>query len=150
LTAEAAGLRAPIRIAVVDPLEMPNSRDMGLRAAFAVASAVAGREEPVRLQQASAATAAPVRAAASSAVYAAQLASFRTRADAEAAWATLKARHSGLLRGVTPRFEAVDLGAKGTWVRLKAGPLASRDEAVRICRAAGVSDAWCAKATLSS
>ena len=149
LTAEAAGLRAPIRIAVVDPLEMPNSRDLGLRAAFAAASAVTGGDQPPRLRSASTATA-PVRAAASGAVYAAQLASFRSRADAEAAWAKLKARHGGLLNGVSPRFEPVDLGAKGTWVRLKAGPLSSRDEAARICRAAGVDDAWCAKASLSS
>lgn len=141
LSAEAAGLRAPMKVAVVDPLEMPNSRDLGLRLSH-VADVVLPRdaEEP-RLER---------TAHAAAGGYAAQLASFRSRADAEAAWAALSRKHARLFADVTPRFQTVDLGARGTWVRLQAAGLSDPQAALRICAAAGVTDAWCVKGGASS
>lgn len=136
VTSESVGLRAPLKVAVVDPLDMPSSRDLALRPAM-------DRSPAPRLIPAS--IEAPVRAAAARGAYAAQLASFRTRADAEAAWSALARTHGDLMTGVTPRFESVDLGARGTWVRLKAAGLQSPAAAQALCRAAGVTDPWCAK-----
>jgi hypothetical protein len=85
LSSEASGLRPAMSIAVVDPLELPNARDMGLRAAMTVADAVMS-ERPARMQPASMtvtrAAARPVEAG----TWFAQIAAFRSRADAEATW----------------------------------------------------------------
>jgi len=138
MTAEAAGLRAPIRIAVVDPLEMPHARDLGLRDAIdMVAGDTAARMQRAAYRQP---LAAPPAAAGGPAV---QLGAFRSRAAAEAAWATLRARHGDVLAGIVPRFETADLGARGTWVRLKATAPNSA-AAQQLCRAAGA-DPWCAR-----
>jgi len=150
LTAEAMGLRAPIRIDVVDPLELPNARDAGLRTIAGFAE-----DAPARLQRAvfrtpEAAPAATRGASAARATpatggrFAAQLGAFRSRAEAEAAWSKVSAR----LPGVSPRFETVTVAGKGPMVRLKAGPLPTAEAAANVCRAAGVSDPWCAKAKL--
>ncbi len=139
-TAEAAGLRAPIRIAVVDPLEMPNSRDLNLRSVIATAAPAAARLQPASMTSAPREAASAMRGS-----HAARIAAFRSRADAEAQWNALRERHPAVFAGVTPQFEPVDLGAKGTWVRLKAAGLPSPEAAARVCQAAGVSDPWCAK-----
>jgi len=143
LTAEAMGLRAPIRIDVVDPLELPNARDAGLRTIAGFAE-----DAPARLERAvfrtpevaPAARAAPVTGGR----FAAQLGAFRSLAEAEAAWSKVSAR----LPGVSPRFETVTVAGKGPMVRLKAGPLPTAEAAASVCRTAGVSDPWCAKAKL--
>lgn len=145
LSAEAAGLRAPMKVAVVDPLDMPNARDVGLRAAMAVGELLPGDPGPARMERA-----AYARPPAAAGAYSAQLASFRSRGDAERAWAALKARHGALFGGLSPAFEPVDLGARGEWVRLKATGLASPQAAAALCAAAGVVDSWCVKGGASS
>jgi len=62
-----------------------------------------------------------------------QLAAFRAAADAEAAWARFKARHGAVLSGLSPHYEQVDLGPKGVFHRLQAGPVADRDAARALC-----------------
>ena len=48
-----------------------------------------------------------------------QIGSYKSEADAGAAWIAYKAKHSTLLAGLTPDVKQVDLGAKGTWFRLR-------------------------------
>jgi cell division septation protein DedD len=139
LTSEANGLRPAMSIAVVDPLELPNARDMGLRAAMTVADAVApARMQPASLTAAGKSSAAP-------GPWFAQIAAFRSRAEAEAAWLKLKAANATLFASISPRFQTVDLGVKGTWVRLQTSGLPTQAAAAQVCRAAGVTDRWCAK-----
>lgn len=142
LRSEASGLRPAMSIAVVDPLELPNARDMGLRAAMTVADAVM-TERPARMQPASMTASRP--AAAASGAWFAQIAAFRSRAEAEAAWAKLKSANGAVFANLSPRFQTVDLGAKGTWVRLQTSALPTQTAAAQVCRAAGVTDRWCAK-----
>lgn len=62
-----------------------------------------------------------------------QLASFRTPAEAERAWAAL-ARRAGDAMGATPRIIArADLGDRGVFHRLQAGPLKGRNAAHELC-----------------
>lgn len=144
LTADQAGLRPAMTINVVDPLELPDARDIGLRAVSGVMDRAMGGERPATLQRVSMTSEAP---AASGQTWVAQLAAFRSRADAEAAWRQLKTANAAVLGRVSPRYQSVDLGAKGTWVRLRTSPLPSQAAAAAVCRAAGVTDRWCAKAS---
>lgn len=48
-----------------------------------------------------------------------QIGSYKSEADANAAWAAYKAKHAALLSGLSPDIKQVDLGAKGTWYRLR-------------------------------
>ncbi|HUL60116.1 MAG TPA: SPOR domain-containing protein [Anaeromyxobacteraceae bacterium] len=91
-------------------------------AAPAGASANAAAPAPA----AAAATAAPLEQAAPArrhATFSVQVGSTRDRAEAERIAARFRAR--------APRVEAADLGAKGTWWRVRVGAFASRDEARR-------------------
>lgn len=144
LTSAASGLRPAMSIAVVDPLELPNARDMGLRAAMTVADAVMS-ERPARVQPVSMTVTGPAARTAATGTWFAQLAAFRSRAEAEATWRKLKAANAAAFAGISPRFQSVDLGAKGTWVRLQTSALPTQAAAAQVCRAAGVTDHWCAK-----
>lgn len=161
--------RARLQVEVVDPLELPTARDAGLRTASleeaaapivraaletAVETAVQETTARVIREAAPVPTAAPapvvqkasVRASAPGDAHAAQIGSFRTPEDARRAWAELRRDNAAALAGLRPRIETVDLGERGSWVRLKAGPVADRAEAERVCAQAGVTDRWCAKA----
>lgn len=48
-----------------------------------------------------------------------QIGSYKSEADANAAWAAYKAKHGSLVGGLPPNIKQVDLGAKGTWYRLR-------------------------------
>ncbi len=73
-------------------------------------------------------------AAAAGGGYLVQLASFRSKAKADAAWAKYSKAHGDLLRGLKPLVTRVDLGAdKGIYYRLRAGPLGGAAEARALC-----------------
>jgi outer membrane biosynthesis protein TonB len=76
-----------------------------------------------------AATPAPTPAAAGGSLL--QLGSYKSEADANTAWKDYKAKHPAVA-GLSPDFKTVDLGAKGTWVRLRviAG---GKSEAATLC-----------------
>lgn len=76
------------------------------------------------------ATAKPVL---SGAVYA-QLGAFKSEAEAKDAWNKLYAVHKEKLPVSKPFVEQADLGEKGVFHRLQAGPLASEDEARALCK----------------
>jgi hypothetical protein len=120
---------------------MPKARAAGLRAAIAVVDRVSmsttATADEVGLRRA-----VDVLKPSSETV---QIGSFADEAAARRAWAALKADNAGLFDGLQPRYERADLGARGVWVRLKVGPVASAAQARRVCAAAGVTDGWCAK-----
>lgn len=62
-----------------------------------------------------------------------QLGAFRSAAEAKTAWARFEARPGTVLRGLSPHFEQVDLGSRGVFHRLQAGPLADRAAAHALC-----------------
>jgi TPR repeat protein len=62
-----------------------------------------------------------------------QLAAYHSAAEAKAAWARLEARHGAVLRGLAPHYERVDLGPRGVFHRLQAGPIADRGAARALC-----------------
>ncbi|MBX6323556.1 MAG: SPOR domain-containing protein, partial [Rhodospirillaceae bacterium] len=62
-----------------------------------------------------------------------QLAAFRSESQAQVASQRLQEAFHDELSGRTFHVERADLGAKGVFFRLQAGPLASRDEAAALC-----------------
>ncbi len=80
------------------------------------------------------AAAAPA-ANASGPVYRVQLASFRARDVAEGAWVRSVARVPDLLEGLQPDILQVDLGDRGIYYRLRAGPLPALQDADQLCTA---------------
>ena len=66
-------------------------------------------------------------------VFRVQLAALRSRADAEAAWRRLKRANGDLLGDLHAKIMRVDLGDRGVFYRLRAGPLASAAMASALC-----------------
>ena len=62
------------------------------------------------------------------------LASFRTQKSAERGWGKILNTHKALLEDLDHKITRVNLGRKGTYYRLKAGPLKSATEAKQLCR----------------
>lgn len=62
-----------------------------------------------------------------------QIASFRSEADAEAAWVAFRTRFSDVASGAAPDVLQVDIPDRGTYHRLRIAAFASRDEAVNFC-----------------
>jgi predicted transglutaminase-like cysteine proteinase len=65
--------------------------------------------------------------------FAAQLASLPTRAAATTESAAIQARYSAIFKDSDLSTRRVDLGAKGIWYRVLAGPFGSRDTASSLC-----------------
>ncbi|MEM7739735.1 MAG: hypothetical protein AAF225_02910 [Pseudomonadota bacterium] len=74
------------------------------------------------------------------------LASYYDRPDAEQGWQILLHDHRSLLASQTPILREVDLGARGRFVRLLAGPLSSVSEAQALCHQLVQEGAYCAPA----
>jgi cell division septation protein DedD len=68
--------------------------------------------------------------------YYAQLASVRSEQDAQAAWGRINKKYGGLFGDASHRVEKADLGARGVYYRLQAGPV-SEAQARAICDAMG-------------
>jgi cell division protein FtsN len=102
-----------------------------------VAAPPAVAEAPVEETQTSAIPDAPAPAPATAGVitdpYVVQVASFRSDADARRAWDGLEGRFDQLLVGQNPDIKAVDLAGKGTYHRLRIGPLEGRQAAADLC-----------------
>jgi cell division septation protein DedD len=71
------------------------------------------------------------------------LASYHKADDAAAGWSILRARHRGQLRDFEPVLRDVDLGDKGIFVRLLAGPVKTKGEARALCPALRDEGAYC-------
>ncbi|VBB68583.1 hypothetical protein RIEGSTA812A_PEG_56 [invertebrate metagenome] len=64
-----------------------------------------------------------------------QLGSFKDTGDAERAWVQLRHRHGDLLSGIQHIIVPVNLGVKGTWYRVYAGPYDDIQRALLVCKA---------------
>jgi cell division protein FtsN len=62
-----------------------------------------------------------------------QIGSFKSEADANAAWRAYQGRHAALLTGYGPDIKQADLGEKGTWYRLRIGSFGDKDIANALC-----------------
>ena len=89
---------------------------------------------------------APDLSGARSVMSAAHLASYRNRAHAGPGWRALQGRFPALLADLEPRLAPADLGERGVFLRLKAGPLDSPAAARRLCARIEAAGAWCAPA----
>ncbi len=83
---------------------------------------------------------APVAAGAGSRI---QLASVRDAADAQREWARVVRQYPDLLGSLTPQFVPADLGDRGIFVRVQAGPFASPEAARATCDALRARGAGC-------
>ncbi len=62
------------------------------------------------------------------------LASYRSAKQAESGWTQIKRAHGNILGSLDHEVSRVTLGSKGTYYRLKAGPLPSVNDAKSLCR----------------
>lgn len=72
-------------------------------------------------------------AVAASGAFRVQIGSYRTEAGALNGWKILQAAHGTLLGDLEPTVVSADLGVRGVFHRLRAGPLASRGAANTLC-----------------
>ena len=80
-------------------------------------------------------------------VYGVHLASYKVEANALKGWQTLSRRYNSLLGALEPRLSYTEVPGKGTYLRLKAGPFASRAEAADVCGAVKAAGDYCAVMT---
>lgn len=62
-----------------------------------------------------------------------QIASFRSQADAEAAWLAFRTRFADISSGLGPDIATVEITDRGTYHRLRIAAFATRDDAVSFC-----------------
>ncbi|XBQ15961.1 MAG: hypothetical protein ABL308_13510 [Oceanicaulis sp.] len=84
----------------------------------------------------------PALAGAQSLMHAVHVASYREHRHAVSGWAELTARHPAL-QETRPRLQRVDLGDRGVFLRLKAGPFTDAESARSACAAIEASGEWC-------
>jgi len=65
--------------------------------------------------------------------YVVQVSSQRSADQAQASFADMKRHYRSVLGGFEPNIQRADLGAKGTYYRVRVGPMASREAALRLC-----------------
>jgi cell division protein FtsN len=86
---------------------------------------------------------APVVASASDAPFLVQLGAVPVRASAARQWERLKSKHPDILSSLSPAIVQADLGEKGIWYRLRAGPFADRASADGVCERLKARDLGC-------
>lgn len=146
-----ASSRPGLKVDVMDPHDLWDARDAGLRGVVEKAGEVAApavlQRVAARITERPAAEAAPMRAsvAAPKALSRTtiQLGAYSTPEGAQAAWSDISTGSARkALQGLSPVFETVQVNGR-PFTRLKVA--APRTAAVAICRAAEVSDPWCAR-----
>lgn len=65
--------------------------------------------------------------------YAIQLGSVRSRQEANVEWERLRRSHTDILGGLRPTVLEADLGQRGMYFRLRAGPITSQNSARQLC-----------------
>jgi hypothetical protein len=93
-----------------------------------VVAAVPAARPPVDVPAATPAPSAPATAGSGFV----QIGSYKSIAEANAAWMTYKSKHPGAVAGFATDIQTADLGTKGTWYRQRI-VTASRADAVALC-----------------
>lgn len=65
--------------------------------------------------------------------YRIQLASLKTEADARKTWKRLSGKYKDILGPLAFHLEKIDLGTKGVYYRVQAGPFTAKADAKDIC-----------------
>lgn len=89
--------------------------------------------EPVVAAPEPAAPSGPVAGVDLSGSWVVQIASFRTEADAEAAWVAFRTRFSDISSGMAPDVASVEIEGRGTYHRLRIAAFGDRGDAVSFC-----------------
>jgi cell division protein FtsN len=106
------------------------------------ATTAAARKAPAALAAAEPTSPAATRpAAAGGAVL--QIGAYETQEIADGAWAAFKARHASVAGTLAEDVQKADLGAKGTWYRLRMGPFADKAAAAAACEKLKAEGATC-------
>lgn len=77
-----------------------------------------------------------------------QLASLRDEKGAASEWSRLSKKYPAAFKGMEPKVDKADLGEKGVWFRLRAGPYADKAAAERACKALQAAGQACKLTTL--
>jgi cell division septation protein DedD len=107
-------------------VEVKTAPEPGAPSAAAPAPAVAA---PAAAPAAPPASAAP----AASGSYLVQIGSFKSDTEANATWEKIKTKNADILSSYAPNVVSVELGAKGTYQRLRFGPFETREAAANVC-----------------
>lgn len=147
---------APLQVQIMDPHDLWDARDGradGMRAAISRAAIETARHEYERVAPVEQPRPAPqgMRAAVHVAPHETvglttlQLGAFSSEAGARNAWARISGGPAGnALSGLSPVYQAVEVkGRSLTRLTVRAAP----DSAAAICRAAEITDPWCARRT---
>jgi cell division protein FtsN len=78
-------------------------------------------------------TAAATPQVAASTKYVVQVGSKKNQTEALASFADMQQKYPTLLASYRPMVQKADLGAKGTWYRLRIGPIADKTAATKLC-----------------
>ena len=62
-----------------------------------------------------------------------QIGAYPTKDLADAAWKNFRTKHTGVIGSLPDDIREADLGAKGTWYRLRVGPFAEKGAATAMC-----------------
>ena len=130
-------------IAVTPPASAPPASALA-ESAVAKAPAAASPPSEARMAAAVPPPAAPPPAAAGAApAFQVQLASVLSEQAAMAEWGRISGRHKDLLSRFTPAVTKADLGEKGVFYRLRAGPLADKAAADALCASLAAVNVGC-------
>src|SRR4051812_4065431 len=72
-----------------------------------------------------------------------QIGAYETQEIADGAWAAFRARHASVAGTLVEDVQKADLGAKGTWYRLRMGPFSDKGAAVATCEKLKAEGATC-------
>lgn len=75
--------------------------------------------------------------------YLIQIAALRSQEAAEGEWARISGRHPDLLGAYTSKIVRADLGERGIFYRLRAGPLTDRPAAEKLCESLAAQNVGC-------
>ena len=75
--------------------------------------------------------------------YLIQIAALRSEDAASNEWTRVSGKHPALLGGFRPLIVKADLGERGIFYRLRAGPLANRSDAEQLCSALAAENVGC-------
>ena len=126
----------PEKTAPTKPLTVPDVRPAAGPPAATMAGPAAPKPEapaPPAKQAAAPRVVTPQGVAAPATSFRVQIASVRTAAAAAKGWKRLSSQHSDLLKGLEPTIVRADLGHRGVFHRLQAGPVPSREAAAGLC-----------------
>jgi cell division septation protein DedD len=97
------------------------------------AAAPAPEPKPAAKPAAQQTTAATPQADAGPVKYVVQVGSKKNQTEALASFADMQQKYPTLLANYRPMVQKADLGAKGTWYRLRIGPIADKTAATKLC-----------------